>query len=91
MKLRKNEMKLPKNEIKVPKNEIKVPKNEIISPEEFLHASVENEKSPQRNPRFPPFVAVRPPVRRPRRTLHSALPPDFPRISETSLFSLMCF
>ena len=36
-------------EIKLRKNEIKVPKNEIISPEEFLHASVENEKTPRRN------------------------------------------
>ena len=45
--------------MKLRKNEIKVRKNEIISPEEFLHASVENEKSPQRNPRFPPFVTVR--------------------------------
>ena len=35
--------------MKLRKNEIKVPKSEIISPEEFLHASVENEKSPPRN------------------------------------------
>ena len=27
----------------------------------------------------------------PAARFHSALPPDFPRISETSLFSLMCF
>ncbi len=46
-------MKLRKNEMKLRKNEIKVPKNEIISPEEFLHASVGNEKSPPSNSRFP--------------------------------------
>ncbi len=46
-------MKLRKNEMKVPKNEIKVRKNEIISPEKFLHASVENEKSPPSNSRLP--------------------------------------
>ncbi len=77
MKLRKNEMKLRKNEIKVPKN-FSTPPWRMKS----LHRGIPDflRSWPYAHPSHIPTVRS-----------HSALPPDFPRISETSLLSLVCF
>ena len=71
---------------------MKLRKSEIKVPKEFLRISVENEKSPPRNipissvRAHTPHLSHTPAVRS-----HNALPPNLPQISETSLFSLMCF
>ena len=71
---------------------MKLRKSEIKVPKEFLRISVENEKFLPRNI---PNSSVRARTIHPSHTpvvrSHSALPPNLPRISETSLFSLMCF